>query len=282
VSETVPVALDLDHELDGLYALDLDLFVAERTRLVRVLRKEGRRAEAATVQEQRKPSLVVWTVNQLARRERRDVDLLLDAGQRLAATQTALLSGGDLTSFDDARGREQDALRRLRPAATRILGDRATPGTLDRVVATLRAAAVAEDARGDLARGRLTHEVGPAGFEAFAGIDPAPRSVPRPPAPERAPTRARLVDLRQDRAAKAAVRGEAIARAQKALKAAREREGALARELRRAGQEARRARRGLDIAERELRRLEAEREAAGSQVEAARTELEAARASRST
>jgi hypothetical protein len=277
----VSVASDLDHELDGLYGVDLDLFVAERTRLARVLRKEGRRAEAATVQELRKPSLVVWAVNQLARRQRKNVDLLLDAGRRLADTQTALLSGGDLKAFDEARGREQAALRRLRSAAGELLADRATASTLERVVATLRAAAVSEQAGEELARGRLTHELTPAGFEAFSGVDPAATSVRRPPGREGAPTRAQLASSRLDRAAQAAARREAITRAQAVLRAAREREEALAKELRRADQAARQARRSLDSAERELRRLDADREAALRVVEAARRELETARAARS-
>jgi len=90
-SETVGVPVDLEDELDRLYGLDLADFVAERTRLTRALRKEGRRAEAAQVQELRKPSLSVWTINQLARRRRKDLDLLLDAGHRLAMAQRALL-----------------------------------------------------------------------------------------------------------------------------------------------------------------------------------------------
>lgn len=281
VSETMSLAFDLDHELDALYGVDLDLFVAERTQLVRALRKEGRRAEAVTVQELRKPSLVVWAVNQLARRHGREVGQLLDAGRRLAATQTALLSGGDLTSFDEARGREQMALRRLRPAIGAILGERAPPSTLDRVVTTLRAAVVAEGIREDLARGRLTHEVTPAGFEAFSGLGPPARNVRRPREREEAPARTQRSNPRLERAAKAAIREEAIARAREVLKAAREREGAVVGELRRVDQAARQARKTLDSAEKELRRVHSDREAAGREVEAARLGLEAARSSRS-
>ncbi len=78
--KTVGVPVDLEDELDRLYGVPLAEFVGERTRLATALRKEGRRAEAEQVKELRKPSVSVWTVNQLARRHRKDLDLLLDAG----------------------------------------------------------------------------------------------------------------------------------------------------------------------------------------------------------
>ena len=95
------------------------------------------------------------------------------------------------------------------------------------------------------------------------------------------PTRARRSSSRLDRAAKVTARDEAIARAREALKAARVREGALAREVSRVDRAAREARKSLDSVENELRRMHADREAARRDVETARRVLEAARASRS-
>jgi hypothetical protein len=123
-SETVGMSVDLEDELDRLYGVELADFVAERTRLARALRKEGRQVEAARVQELRKPSLSVWTVNQLARRRRKDVGLLLDAGHRIAVAQHALLTGGDQKAFERARKDEQAALKRLVQAARSILAER--------------------------------------------------------------------------------------------------------------------------------------------------------------
>ena len=62
------MAPDLDDALDQLYGAELADFVAERKRLASGLKKNGRRAEAASLEEQRKPSLPAWTVNQLVRR----------------------------------------------------------------------------------------------------------------------------------------------------------------------------------------------------------------------
>ena len=113
---------DLDAELDRLYAADLEAFVAERAELVRTLKRDGRKAEAAQVQELRKPSLAVWTVNRLVRVKRKDVERLLAAGESLEAAQTALVRGGDQAAFAAARDREQKALRQLRQAAGAVLG----------------------------------------------------------------------------------------------------------------------------------------------------------------
>lgn len=137
------------------------------------------------MKELRKPSLSVWTVNQLARTRRKEIDLLLDAGHRLAGAQRALLSGGSRESFEQASSAEREALTRLSLAARAILGDRGSTQTLERVTATLRAAAVSDAARPDLARGRLTSDVDLAGFDALTG-SPATPTNPVKAQPKRA------------------------------------------------------------------------------------------------
>jgi hypothetical protein len=289
------VSTDLEREVDRLYGLDLDRFVDERTSLARALRSEGRRAEATRAQELRKPTLPAWTVNQLARRKRKDVDLLLDAAHRLATAQADVLQGGDPGQFAEARERERAALRRLEEGAREILGERAAEATLRRVSETLRAAAVSEQARELLARGRLTAELEPTGFEAFAAIAPAtPARVPRKPPPPREskPMRkrpeARAVDEQvkrreeESRAKReqAAARRDAIAEAREAVRAARERERELADRARAAQRALREAQQGLRRAEREVEQIEAERQAAADEVEAATRALDDERRSR--
>ena len=180
------VPVDLEDELDHLYGVELAEFVSERTRVATALRKEGRRAEAEQVKELRKPSVSVWTVNQLARRHRKDLDLLLDAGNRLAAAQRALLTGGNRQAFEQAGNDEREALNRLSTRARSILTERGSTTTLERLTSTLRAAAVSDAARPDLARGRLTSDVDPAGFGAFT-VDLA--TVATPPKPKTRPER---------------------------------------------------------------------------------------------
>jgi hypothetical protein len=166
-----------DEALDELYGAPLDEFVAERKRLAKKL--DG--ADAAALAKVRKPNVAAWVLNQLARRERRDVDLLLDAGHRLRQAQTGVLRGAEKAAFEDARRKESDALKRLTKAAERLLRDErgsASSGALAQINEGLRAAAVSEDGRELLARGRFTEPPKAAGFEAFAGID-VPKRPPR-------------------------------------------------------------------------------------------------------
>ena len=83
-------------------------------------------------------------LNRLARRERRDVDLLLDAGHRLRRARAGVLHGAERETFEDARRNESDARKRLRQAAERLLRD---------------------------ARGSASASLRATGFDAFAGID---------------------------------------------------------------------------------------------------------------
>jgi hypothetical protein len=166
-----------DEALDELYGAPLAEFVAERKRLAKKL--EG--ADAAALAKVRKPNVAAWTLNQLARRERRDVDLLLDAGHRLRQAQTGVLQGAEKTAFEDARRKEADALKRLTKAAERLLRDDrggASSTALAQIGEGLRAAAISEEGRELLARGRFTEPPKAAGFEAFAGID-VPKRRPR-------------------------------------------------------------------------------------------------------
>ena len=139
--------------LDRLYEAELADFIGERKQLAGALKKEGRKAEAAQVEELRKPSVPAWTVNQLARRKRKDLNALLAAGEQLEQAQQALLAGGGRAEFNAARQREQAALKQLRDDAVWVLGKRATDATLERVVSTLGSAAVTEDGRARLVAG---------------------------------------------------------------------------------------------------------------------------------
>jgi hypothetical protein len=261
------VPIDLEAGLDRLYEAEPEDFVAERKSLAKALKQDGRKDEAAQVEQLRKPTLPAWTVNQLARRKRKDFDALLTAGERLSETQQALLAGDGRAAFAEARRREQAALKRLRDDAAWILGKRASDATLDRVVSTLGSAAVTPDGRAQLAQGRLTADIEPQGFEAFAGAAPATPAKPRRAAAAKPAPRVSPQKLRQ----------EAIAAAREKLAAAREREAEATEELRAADRVAHDARRALDAAERKANRLRGDREAAADAVSAARKELEAAK-----
>lgn len=169
--------MTFDEALDELYGAPLDEFVAARKRLAQRLGGD----EAKELTKLKKPNVAAWALNQLARRERRDVDLLLDAGHRLRQAQAGVLRGGEKESFEDARRKESDALKRLTKAAERLLREArgvASASALAQIDESLRAAAVTEEGREVLARGRFVEPLRSSGFDAFAGID-VPAHAPR-------------------------------------------------------------------------------------------------------
>ena len=73
--------------LEQLYAVEPEQFVAERGRLERSLRGEGRTEEAEELAKLRKPPLPVYAANRLARDRPDDIAKLISTGERLAAAQ---------------------------------------------------------------------------------------------------------------------------------------------------------------------------------------------------
>jgi hypothetical protein len=161
--------------LDELYSAPLDEFIARRTALAKELKAEGRADEAAEVGGARKPSVPLWTVNQLARRNKPAVKTLLESSDAL---RTAL-GKGDQAAFSKAQKSQTDALKKLRDAARSLLG-KATDPVLERVVSTFRTASVDDDLRDPLVAGRLTEEPETSGFDALAGLSFAPPGTRTP------------------------------------------------------------------------------------------------------
>jgi len=162
----------LDEALDELYGVDPEDFVAERKRLARELKDAGDAAAADAVAKTRKPTVAAWALNQLARKQRRDVDLLLDAGHRLRQAQEGVVGGADRAAFEQAQKTEREALRRLTQHASELLGG-ASSQALSQIGSTLRTAAVSEEGRELLARGRFTTALESEGFDVF-GLLPTP------------------------------------------------------------------------------------------------------------
>jgi len=248
-----------DEELDELYGAPLSEFVPVRNELARRLRSEGRKEEADQVAALKKPPVAVWAVNQLARRERRDVDRLLDVGHRLRAAHGETDPEKARKAFTAARDAEREALGRLTKAAADLLEQEqgaASQAMLDRVASTLRAGAVTEEGRELLARGTLTDELTTTGFELAAGLTPKAAAT----RPKRA---------KSD-----------VGAARKALDEARSRQRDADRRVRDAQREVDDARRALESAEAALEEARAEAAEAATAAETASTELERAKRSR--
>ena len=164
-----------DDAIDRLYGLALDEFIPARDALAKELRDSGRRGEGAAIKKLAKPTVAAWAVNQAVRSQPRAARDLWKAGDALAAAQEAVLSGkGSGGDLREAAERERGALDPLVEAARGLLtssGGDLSETTIDRVRATLQAAAIDADAREDVAAGRATRERAPRGL--FGGEEVA-------------------------------------------------------------------------------------------------------------
>ena len=164
-----------DDSPQDLYGLPLDRFVPERTALVKALRGEKRRDEASEVAALKKPTVAAWAVNQLVRTQAKGVRALLAAGDDLAQAQGRAAAGkGGGDAMRAATRRLRDATDVLLQAAEGLLssdGHTLSSPTMDRISETLRAAAVDEHARHQVAGGCLTHELQFAGVGVGLGVE---------------------------------------------------------------------------------------------------------------
>lgn len=171
----------VEEELDRLFGLPLAEFTGARNDLAKQLKTEHADA-AAEIGALEKPTVSAWAINQLSRLDRNGVEALLDAGAALRDAQSRLLRGEDAgEELRAATLRERDAVARLRKRARKVLeeaGRSATTATLDRIATTLRAAAVTDEGRELLARGRLNGDLEPPGFDTLQPSGTTRRRTP--------------------------------------------------------------------------------------------------------
>ena len=129
VPPRLAVVPELDAELNRLYGLPLEEFTPARNELATRLRQAGQGEAAERVRALRKPSVAVWTVNQLARRHPDDVEELLDAGKRLREAQGAALRRKGADTVREATSAERGALRKVTQRAERLLEDEGRPAS---------------------------------------------------------------------------------------------------------------------------------------------------------
>jgi hypothetical protein len=208
-----------------------------------------------------KPSIPVWTANQLARREPGELRALLRSAEELRDAQQQALAGKGGEDLRERLAEQRKAVRALARLGRDILADEGrsvSDAIVERIAKTLDAAALDEASRFLLRAGRLTEELEPPGFDLLAGMAPAGRAT-RPRAPGREGKRERAAEARR---AVQAARQEARARSREAATAEREleRAEAAAGEARAAAEAAREraeaAEQALRDAERGLRDAE--------------------------
>ena len=162
-------------DVDDLYGLALDRFIPERASLVRQLRSGGDREQATAVAALRKPSVAAWAVNQLVRTQGREVNELFAAGDALRDVQAGVLAGSaDARDLRSAAERERTAVDGLVATARGLLsssGHELSAATVERVTQTLHAAALDDEARGEVSEGRLVRELQHVGLGGGLGGD---------------------------------------------------------------------------------------------------------------
>jgi hypothetical protein len=181
--------------LDKVYtALPAD-FVRTRNAVAKELADAGGARQAADVKRLRRPTVPVWALNQVARKEPRTLSAFVKAVQDLSKAQR---SG---TGVPAAIQAERDARQHVLARAEELIAGsalRATPDVARRISNTLLAAATDAGARDRLVRGELDEERTPSGFELFAGAKPVPPRREGPAA--RRPTQVQDSKRAQERA----------------------------------------------------------------------------------
>jgi hypothetical protein len=174
---------------EDLYGLPLEEFTPARDALAKELRAAGRKDEAAEVRSLRKPSLAAWALNRVVRDHPVAIHRLRSAGADLREAQNQALSGdaGRLRAAGRALAEEVDRVADLAAGALRAAGRPPGPAQREKLVATLRTAAV-DDAAGEaLARGVLVEDLGATGFD-LLGAGAGAGDLSAGPARSTAPT----------------------------------------------------------------------------------------------
>jgi hypothetical protein len=140
-------------DVDRLFSVPLEDFVAERKQVAKELRDAGERDAAAEVAKMPKPTPPAWALNQLAREEPDAVGAWLDAAEELRD-----VSANPGAGLREAMAAHRDATRTL----LGVVRDRARPGgkplsepMLERARALLQAATVDASVGEALRAGRV-------------------------------------------------------------------------------------------------------------------------------
>jgi hypothetical protein len=264
----------VSEDLDSLFATPPTQFIEERKRIATALKSAGRKDEAKAVEKIPRPSVAVWTVNQIARR---DPELVRRLG---AITDRLKVAAG--AKYGAAAADLRQALDELRGEAAAVLAaaghDDASPHLVQRVVANLRAAMGGADTRAALERGRLVRDLEEQEMTSLFGtgatLEAGGAKTPRPTS---AKANADHGKATADAKAEAKARATAIAAAEREVKRRRDDDAAARKAVERAEHAVTAAQEALAEAE---SRLAAERSAAEAAAEAlaqAEADLERAR-----
>ncbi len=169
--------MDLESALDRLYAVDLDEFTSTRNRLSSELTSAGDKTAGIQIKSLKKPNIAAWTLNQLARSHKDELEELFAATDRVRRAHRRALSGGKATDLREATDERNRVVSKLTKIAGAILvegGHAAATATLAAVSDSFMAIA-SDDAGADLLRkGRLERELQPGAIADVGGLTLVP------------------------------------------------------------------------------------------------------------
>jgi hypothetical protein len=209
-------------EAETLYGLEPSAFIAARDRLVKVLRADGRRAEASDVARLRRPLLAEHALNQVARTQASIAQSWSDAVATVERAQHQALGGsqGGAAAFRAATAELRAATALLVDAAVRSLGDVKDRDTRRHDIVTIVRALTSQAGAAVLRRGVIGAEQVDQ-TELFAGpADPPVGAPTKQPDVDRSAARRATATRQSDETSAVRVGNDA-------LRAARERDDAL-------------------------------------------------------
>ncbi|OZD51678.1 hypothetical protein CH252_14985 [Rhodococcus sp. 06-1477-1B] len=267
MSEDLP---DIDTVIDDLYSLAPADFVSHRSAYVTRFKKAGDKSGATRIGGLRKPTVVAWLVNTLARQDESAVAELFDLGAELERAQQRG-DGHRLRELSTARSASIRALTDRAVALGRERGVTVGDNAAREVSNTLNAAMADPEIRDRVRAGRTVVA------ETYSGFGPALLSlVPDPPETE---TETETEDDGEpdiaDDAPESAAESDAENEAERLRQAEHDR---LVAELDSAETAFDASRDAADAADQGTERAASERRSATAEVERLEAELEAARA----
>ncbi len=157
---------------EDLYGLPLEEFTPARDALAKELKAAGRKDEAAEVKSLRKPSVAAWALNRAARDNPDAIERLRGAGADLREAQQQAMSGdaGRLRDAGRELAEEVDRVVALAADVLKAAGRPVTSAQQEKLTATLRTAAVDDEAGDVLARGVLVEELESTGFSLLGTV----------------------------------------------------------------------------------------------------------------
>ena len=256
----------MSDDLDSLFAAAPASFIEERRRIAAALKGAGRKDEAKAVEKIPRPSVAVWAVNQLARR---DPQLVRRLG---AITDRLKVAAGP--EYGAAAAEHRQVLGELRDRASDVLagaGHEVGPHLVQRVVTNLRAGAASPETRVLLEQGRVQRDLQEQEVASLFGTAAAALDTPAPNATKVS----KVSEPSRPGGAKAGAEAKAAARTAAAAKAE---EHARAKQIAAAERDVKRLRADADNTQKDVERAKRAVADAREALEAAEERLTAARA----